>query len=784
MAFKFNGILRFNGDQAVRGMNRAGRGVKKLRKSFGSLRQSMGGISAGVRASAIAFSPFALAMGKVISLGSQFESQLSTVESVITGTTKEMKDLNDATRTLGITTKFTATESARGAEFLVRAGFSAKQAAAALPGVLSAAAAAGTDLALTTDVVARNLGAFGLAAEKAGDVADTLTVVTQLTNTELGQLGEAMRQAAVAAKPAGFTFAETAASMGVLANAGVKGTLAGTAFKNALAKLAKPSKEAIKLFGGRDGLDKAIFRMVDGVQKVRPLEEIMANIAVVARKSKNKMQVLGKAFEILGLRGATTFNAFAASFQKTTKLTTKNFESIKLGAKLAGEEMTAGLGESIPFLVALRLASIGAKGAADKAAKIRLDNVIGQFTLLLSAASGVSLEINDLVKNPMQALLTKGADFLSVLAFGFAKVRNEGKLTQEQLAALSNTQFADLIDKTTEFATGFIEGFDQLKITAKETFAQIKQFLEPILGDTKLTAKEFGNIAAKVLIWGAIAAPVLGGIAAAMFILVPIAIGIASVFTGIASVISIVGAVVGFIFPGVVLTIGAVIGPVLLIVAAIGLAIGAFFLFKDSVIETVTGAFKAVTDVFINPSKKSFLALGKVIFEAMTFPFRAYISMLKGIFTGIASLLGDNLLSKIGLSKASISSFLAKVPGIDAIDKKFGIGEDTGPSDTSKKALDISKESSELAKQSLRRPAIVQPPSAQSQRPTNVTNITNPQQKVVLEVGVEGKIKGNDIALVVTKAKLRQSNLNGKTVDVEIARTVGQNGEQLTGLGT
>ena len=363
MAFTFNALLQFR-DKASQGLSRIQKKFQTLGNQIQKANASMAKVGQGMRGAALATAPFTAGMGFMINEAMNFEAQMSTIQSVLLATKDEMKPVNAITKQLGATTRFSAEQAGQGAEALARAGFSVKDIVSALPGVLDAAAASGVSLGEASNVVASQIGAFGLQAKDATKIADALALTTSLTNTDFTELSEAMKFVAPIAKEAGLSFEETASSMGVLANAGVKGSLAGTALKNALLQLSKPSKEALKLFGGKEGMDKALFRMVDGQKKLRPMEVIMANISMATKKAGNSLEAVNNAAAILGLRGTTAMGSFEGQIAKTTKITNKNFEALKKGASKVGDEFKYKLGDTIPFLYAVRLQIAGADGSA------------------------------------------------------------------------------------------------------------------------------------------------------------------------------------------------------------------------------------------------------------------------------------------------------------------------------------------------------------------------------------------------------------------------------------
>ena len=112
----------------------------------------------------------------------------------------------------------------------------------------------------------------------------------------------------------------------------------------------------------------------------------MANVSKVVASAKNPLEVTGQAAEIFGIRGTAAFSSFRAAMLKTTKISDKNLGQLQLGAKRTGINIDEFIAKgAIPTLVALRLRIAGATGTAKKMARIRLDNVKGQFTLLTSA---------------------------------------------------------------------------------------------------------------------------------------------------------------------------------------------------------------------------------------------------------------------------------------------------------------------------------------------------------------------------------------------------------------
>ena len=627
MAFKFNAILKFNAAQATRSMKTAGRGFQRMSKNIQKAGRSLGKMNQGLRGLALAGLPATAGIFFATKTFANFEFQMKTVQSVLLATNEEMVDVNNTVKLLGATTEFSARQVGGGAEELARFGFSTTQIIGALPGVLNAASASGLGLAETTQIVAGQLGAFGLDASKAGEVADALALTTALTGTNMSQLGEAMKFAAPKARILGFTVAETASAMGVLANAGIRGSLAGTAFKNALTKLTKPAKSVTDLFGeGAAGVKAFNSQILDSQGKVRPMEVIMANFAKVVGKSSDKLAAAKIATEIFGLRGEVALSSFSAALGKNVKITEqsltrlqqgliktelgktvksseKGFKELLIQARKSAGGIAFAVGQPIPKLVALRLQIAGATGVAQIMRDIKLDSLTGQVILLKSAFEGINIELGEVFAGITRNLVSKATDFLSVLVVGFQAAKNGGKASEAQLKALNDNGFKKMLPVMIEFAQGFIEGFKEIVAVGKETFNSISEFLKPILGDTGLTTKEIGKMIAKIIVVGAIAAPILGGLAAAFFVLGPIIAGIGGAIHFIGSVIGIVAGIAQVAFGGLAAVVTGVSLPLLAIIAAVVAVGAAFFFFWD---EIKTG-FRIMVDFLMKTLKPVFI---------------------------------------------------------------------------------------------------------------------------------------------------------------------------------
>lgn len=214
-------------------------GIEKGLKSLGSI------TAKGLKVATTTIAGTATALAGVstaaIKVGSDFEAQMSRVKAISGATGEEFDQLRKQAIDLGADTAFSASQAAQGMENLAAAGFETDEIMSAMPGMLDLAAASGEDLAASADIAASTLRGFGLEASEAGHVADVLAENANRTNSSVAETGEAMKYIAPLARAAGISMEETAAAIGIMANAGIQGSQAGTTLRGALSRLSKPT---------------------------------------------------------------------------------------------------------------------------------------------------------------------------------------------------------------------------------------------------------------------------------------------------------------------------------------------------------------------------------------------------------------------------------------------------------------------------------------------------------------------------------------------------------------
>lgn len=219
-------------EDGLRGATRHARQLERRMQRVGRNMQSVGRtMTLGLTA------PIAALGVSSLRAAGDFEQGMNRVAAVSGATADELERMSDLAKEMGRTTQFTAGQAADALGFLAMAGFNAEQSMAALPHTLTLAASAQMDLGEAADIVSNVLSGYAMETEDLARVNDVLVATFTSTNTNLQQLGEAMTYAAPVAAAAGIQFEEASAAIGLMGNAGIQATMAGTSLRGALTRM-------------------------------------------------------------------------------------------------------------------------------------------------------------------------------------------------------------------------------------------------------------------------------------------------------------------------------------------------------------------------------------------------------------------------------------------------------------------------------------------------------------------------------------------------------------------
>lgn len=326
-----------------------------------------------------------------------FEAAMAKVGAISRANGTELELLTKKARELGETTQFTATQSAEAMSYLGMAGWDAKQIMAGMPGLLSLAAAGGTDLARTADIVSDNLTAFGLSAEKAGHMADVYATVITRTNTNVEMLGDTMKYAAPVAEAFGASMEETAALAGLMANSGIKASQAGTSLRAGFLRLAGPPKMAQKA--------------------MEQLGMSMNDITAEQKEAALAMASLG--INMSDTSGPKKMSTILVELRNKTKDLGRE-EKLAAMKAIFGQEAATGwlavLNSGDGTFEKLVTELENSTGAADSLAKKMQDNAQGAMTRFNSALESTQISIGTAFLPAMATAAEAGAKFFGWIA--------------------------------------------------------------------------------------------------------------------------------------------------------------------------------------------------------------------------------------------------------------------------------------------------------------------------------------------------------------------------------
>lgn len=245
-----------------------------------------------------------------IDAAANFERAMAGVRAVtdrITG--DEFAMLSAQARELGATTAFTASQAAEGMEFLAKAGFSANEQFAAMPSMLALARAGSTDLGQAADIASNILSGFGLEAEEMTRVADVMVQTFTTANTDIPMLGDTMKYIAPVASAAGMSLEEAAAMAGLLGNAGIQASMAGTTLRSMLQRLAAPGGAATNM------LEELGISVADSDGNMRSMVDLLADVggAIEHLGTQEQLQIISTIFGQRASAGAANMLAQGTS---------------------------------------------------------------------------------------------------------------------------------------------------------------------------------------------------------------------------------------------------------------------------------------------------------------------------------------------------------------------------------------------------------------------------------------------------------------------------------------
>ena len=354
---------------------------------------------------------------KLIRLFADFDDTMRRVGAVTNATSEELLMMRDAAKEAGSTTRFTASQAAEGLLYLGMAGFSARQATEALPNVLRLAAAGAVDLGQAADITTNILTGYGMRVEELGRVNDVLVKTFTSSNSTLEELGYAFSYVGPIAKSAGLEFEETAALLGKLHDAGIKGERAGTALRGAISRLLRPVR------GTGKAIEELGLEVYDSTGKIRPMTDILAEL-------QEKGASAGQVIKLFGVEAGPGMAALLSQGTRSITELRDALHGAEGEAARVSEGMEAGLGGSMrEFASAVESLVIEIVEGLDP----MLQGFLEKITSLIRAVARMEQETK-----AWATMLKPVGDLLDWIALG----------TQALVFAIGNTARVWLISRT------------------------------------------------------------------------------------------------------------------------------------------------------------------------------------------------------------------------------------------------------------------------------------------------------------------------------------------------
>ena len=318
-----------------------------------------------------------------VKTSADFDASMSQVAAVSGATGSDFDALREKAREMGSKTKFSASEAAEAMNYMAMAGWKTEDMLGGIEGIMNLAAASGEDLATTSDIVTDALTAFGLTAQDSGHFADLLAAASSNANTNVSMMGETFKYCAPIAGALGYSAEDTAEAIGLMANAGIKSSQAGTSLRTIMTRL----QGELELSG--EALGDVTIQTTNADGSMREFSDIIAD----CRGAFSKMTESEKAAAAETLVGKNAMSGFLALMNAAPG----DIEKLENAISTCSDEVD------------------GYSGAAEKMAAVMQDNLNGQLTILKSQLEELAISFGDALMPAVRKIVTAIQGFIDKL---------------------------------------------------------------------------------------------------------------------------------------------------------------------------------------------------------------------------------------------------------------------------------------------------------------------------------------------------------------------------------
>lgn len=388
-------------DENTRKTKENTKSVKDSSEALGKLK------TAAAAAGAALVAAGAAALKDVAETGARFSATMSQVGAISGATGADFDALTEKAKEMGASTVFSASQASEAMTYMAMAGWKTANMLDGIEGIMNLAAASGESLAATSDIVTDALTAFGLSAADSGHFADVLAAASSNANTNVGMMGETFKYVAPMAGSLGYSIEDMSVAIGLMANSGIKASMAGTSLNAILTRLATNTSDA------RTTVEELGVKFYDAEGNARDFGTVMRELRE-ATKDMNAEQKANLAYTVAGTEASkgflTILNASTADYDKLT-------EAIR-----------------------------NADGAAKAMADTMVDNLQGDITLAQSALEGLKLAAFDCIEEPFREATRHATEALDNLT----NSAKNGEL-KESLTDVGESA-GELMESLTDFA--------------------------------------------------------------------------------------------------------------------------------------------------------------------------------------------------------------------------------------------------------------------------------------------------------------------------------------------
>ena len=340
-----------------------------------------------------------------VKTAADFDTSMSKVAAVSGATGDDLDALRDKAREMGAKTKFSASEAADAMNYMAMAGWKTGDMLEGIEGIMNLAAASGEDLATTSDIVTDALTAFGLTAQDSGHFADILAAASSNANTNVAMMGETFKYCAPIAGALGFSAEDTAEAIGLMANAGIKSTQAGTALRTIMNNLSGE----VKITGSALGEVTIATTNADG--SMRDLSGILSDCrGAFSQLSESEQAAAAEA--LVGKNAMSGFlalmNAGEGDIEKLSSAIDSCSDTFVKTVDGAIIPMSQALEEGVEWIEEYN-------GVSEKMAAVMQDNLGGQLTILKSQIQELAISFGEMLMPAIRAIVSKVQAFVDKL---------------------------------------------------------------------------------------------------------------------------------------------------------------------------------------------------------------------------------------------------------------------------------------------------------------------------------------------------------------------------------